>query len=203
MIDFGIDSKLYKISNTLYNLMKINLMVILFSMTIVGLGSSIATGFYELNQVYKKGNNTSFIRFLKGFKENSRNGLFFTAPVVSIMYVVFKNFAFNILNNSYYKYSYILFAVLLLSYMFSLLVVTGMVNMGIKNSLVYGGIIYIKQLIILILSTVFTGVLLKFLFFKYPVILIVFNWIIPILVYYSIFQKIINDKMYLQGEQND
>lgn len=203
MIDFGIDSKLYKISNTLYNLMKINLMVILFSMTIVGLGSSIATGFYELNQVYKKGNNTSFIRFLKGFKENFRNGLFFTAPVVFILYVVFKNFAFNILNNSYYKYSYILFAVLLLSYMFSLLVVTGMVNMSIKNSLVYGGIIYIKQLIILILSTVFTGVLLKFLFFKYPVILIVFNWIIPILVYYSIFQKIINDKMYLQGEEHD
>lgn len=200
MIDFGIESKLYKFSNGMYNLMKINLMVLLFSVTMVGLGSSIATGFYELNQVYKKRNNASFTRFFKGFKENFKKGLVFTSPIVFILYVIFKKFGLSIINNNYYKYSYLILVVLLLSYMFSLLIVTGLINMNIKNSLVYSGIIFTKQLIFLILSTLFIGILLKFMFFRFPVILIVFNWIIPIAVYYSIFQKIINDNMYLQGE---
>ena len=183
MIDFSIESKLYKVSNVLYNLMKINLMVMLFSMTIVGFGSAISTGFYEINQVYKKGKNASFIRFFKGFKENFKNGLFFSSPLVFLLYIVFQKFGLKIINNHYYQYSYILFAVLLLSYMFSLFIITGMLNMSVKNTMVYAGIIFIKHLILLVLSTIFTGVLLKFFFFRFPFILFVFNWVIPITIY--------------------
>lgn len=82
--------------------------------------------------------------------------------------------------------------------MFSLLAVTGMVTMNVKNTMAYGAIIFIKQLIILLVSTIVMGILLKFLLLKFPIVLIFFNWIIPLGVYYFIFQKIINDKMYLK-----
>ena len=198
MIDFGIESRLYKFSNILYNLMKINLLVLIFSLSIVGFGSAIATGFYELNQFFKKENSVNFSRFFVEFKKNFRNSIFFSGPIIFILYIVFKNFGVLILTNNYYKYSYLIFFILMINYMFTLLVVTGMVTMSVKNTLVYGAIIFIKQLIILLVSTIVMGILLKFLLLKFPIVLIFFNWIIPLGVYYFIFQKIINDKMYLK-----
>jgi len=198
MIHFGMESRLYKYSNMLYNLMKINLLVLIFSFSIVGFGSAIATGFYEMNQFFKKENSVRFSRFLLEFKKNFRNSLFFSGPIVFVLYIVFRNFGALILTNNYYKYSYLIFFILLISYMFSLLAVTGMVSMNVRNTMVYGAIIFIKKLIILIASTILLGILLKFLLLKFPVVLMFFNWIIPLGVYYSVFQKTINDKMYLK-----
>lgn len=202
MLNFGIDSKLYKYSNYVYNLLKLNFFVMISFVTIVGLGSGFATGFYQLNQLTKKSNDVNFLVFLKHFKLNFRKGLSFSAPFIFIIYLVFKNFAFEILKNPYAKYSFFTFLVLMLSFMFTLLIVTGLVESDIKNTIIYAFIIYTKQLFALLFSTIFLGIIFKSLLFRFPIILMLFSFVIVLSNYYIIFRNIINKEKLLQGEKN-
>lgn len=203
MLNFGMDSKLYRYSNYIYNLLKLNFFVMISFATIVGLGSGFATGFYQLNQLTQKSNDVKLGIFIKHFKLNFKKGLSFSAPFIFLIYIIFKNFAYEIIKNPYAKYSFLIFLVLMTSFMFTLLIVTGLVESNVKNTLVYAFVIYTKQLIAILFSTIFLGIIFKSLLFRFPLVLMLFSFVIVLTNYYIIFRNIINKEQLLQGEKID
>lgn len=197
MIDFGMDSKLYKFSKFIYEMLKINLMIITVSFTIIGFGAAISSGFYELNQVYRKKAESNFGRFILNFRANFRKSLYFTAPIIFSFYIFWRKYWFIILDKRLYLYIFSFWALLLFSYMFALLIITGLMNMSIKNTMVYGLILITNKFFLLLLASFILFYLLKLLLLNFPIILLFFNIIIPLLFFYFIYEKLINNKEFL------
>lgn len=200
MIDFSMESKLYKVSKFIYELLKINLMVLMLSFSLVGFGSAISSGFYELNQVYRKKSESNFGRFLVHFRENFRISLFFTAPFIFVVYVFWRSYSGIILESKVYFYSFLVILVLVFSYMFAMLIINGLLNMNVKNSLIYG-LILVSERIFVILPGLFLVILMiKAILMSFPVLLVFVNVIIPMVFFYFVYERIINNKEFLTDE---
>jgi len=65
MIEFDLNSKLYKYLNFIYNLLKLNFLIMIFSITLVGIGGAISTGIFLIKQLIEKDRNVDFYFFYK------------------------------------------------------------------------------------------------------------------------------------------
>lgn len=200
MIDFSMESKLYKFSKFIYEIMKINIMIFLLSLTIVGIGSSISSGFYEINQVFRKKADSNFGRFIRNFKVNFKKSLYFSAPIIFILYVFWRHYSFSILSSKIFTYGFLLLTILVISYMFGLLIATGLLDMTLKNTLIYGIMLVTEKVFLIIPVSILLVLFSKFVLLNFPVILIFFNIIIPVVFYYLMYEKIINNKKFLTEE---
>lgn len=188
MIDLGINSKAYKTLDKIYNMLKLNLYISIFSLTILGIGSSIATGFYCYNKYYRNEQDISFRIFKKNFKKNFKKGLFFTAIQIFLVFLLLitgREFLFITL----LKIITVTIVFILLSYSLVLLFLLGIVDMKIKDYLIYGALIFIKKVTYLIIGSLLFILIFRYIYRPNLLIFLLTEWIIIIAVFHKILVK--------------
>lgn len=194
MIEFDLNSKLYKYLNFIYNLLKLNFLIMIFSITLVGIGGAISTGIFLIKQLIEKDRNVDFYFFLQNFKDNFKKGLFFTAPFILILFLTLKTFGVIIFNESLSKYLFLIFAMILLGFMFVLLFITGVVESNIKNTILYALIISSKKIVQILLLEIFSVMILKIILIKLPIIFMLFSFDLIVFNCYFLFKNFVNEK---------
>ena len=192
MIDLSINSRIYKILEKFYNMLKLNLYISIFSLTILGIGGSIAAGFYCYNNYFKKNHDINFNIFYKNFKHNFQKGLFFTAIPIFLVFLLFVN-GKSFLFITFFKILVFIIIFMLLFYSLILLFLVGLVNMTIKNYLIYGALIFIKKVAYLILVSLLVIFVLKHMFMKNIAIFLLLEWVILI----AILHKLLINNIYI------
>jgi len=192
MIDLSINSKIYKVLEKFYNMLKLNLYISVFSLTILGIGGSISTGFYCYNNYFKKNHDINFNVFYKNFKHNFQKGLFFTAIPIFLVFLLFVN-GKSFLFITFFKILVFIIIFMLLFYSLILLFLVGIVNMTIKNYLIYGALIFIKKVTYLMIISLLFILILKHMFMENIAIFLLTEWVIII----AIFHRLLINNVYI------
>ena len=93
---FGINSRLYKFMDTLWTVLKLNFIWVIFSLPIVTIGPSTIAAFSVTLKMAANEEGKIFSQFFKSFKQNFKQGLIIGLITLAVAYSCYLNFEFLI-----------------------------------------------------------------------------------------------------------
>ncbi|HHX80105.1 MAG TPA: DUF624 domain-containing protein [Acholeplasmataceae bacterium] len=91
---FGINSRLYKFMDTLWTVLKLNFIWVIFSLPIVTIGPSTIAAFSVTLKMAANEEGKIFSQFFKSFKQNFKQGLIIGLITLAVAYSCYLNFEF-------------------------------------------------------------------------------------------------------------
>ncbi len=89
---FSVDGPLYRFMTSLWDVIKLNILWLIFSLPIVTIGASTTAVFYVTNKMAEDTEGYVGRQFLKGFKENWKQGIPMGLMCLFCAYVVYLDF---------------------------------------------------------------------------------------------------------------
>jgi uncharacterized membrane protein YesL len=89
---FGINSKLYKFMDTLWTILKLNFIWVIFSLPVVTIGASTIAAFSVTLKMAANEEGKIFTQFFKSFKMNLKQGIILGLITLAVAYACYMNF---------------------------------------------------------------------------------------------------------------
>lgn len=94
MKGFSVNSKLYRFIQRFYDILKLNLLWLLFSLPIITIGASTVAAYTVTLKMIEEEEGYIFTQFIKGFKENFKQGIPLGLLALAVPYFVYLNLEF-------------------------------------------------------------------------------------------------------------